>query len=82
MGGVRYWHLPAEASKAERFRLCPNFRQPFARSMSRSLAFAEERTDKRGYLLVATPGSGKPLEKTSFYTKVGDQICGVGYYKG
>jgi hypothetical protein len=28
------------------------------------------------------PGSGKPLEKTSFYTKVGDQICGVGYYKG
>jgi hypothetical protein len=28
------------------------------------------------------PGSGKLLEKTSFYTKVGDQICGVGYYKG
>jgi signal transduction histidine kinase len=27
------------------------------------------------------PDSGKPLEKTSFYTKVGDQICGVGYYK-
>jgi hypothetical protein len=26
------------------------------------------------------PGSDKPLEKTSFYTKVGDQICGVGYY--
>src|SRR5580693_160247 len=25
------------------------------------------------------PDSGKPLEKTSFYTKVGDQICGVGY---
>src|SRR6266403_17096 len=24
------------------------------------------------------PGSDKPLEKTSFYTKVGDQICGVG----
>jgi hypothetical protein len=23
----------------------------------------------------------KPLEKTSFNTKVGDQICGVGYYK-
>jgi hypothetical protein len=21
------------------------------------------------------PGSDKPLEKTSFYTKVGDQIC-------
>lgn len=27
------------------------------------------------------PGSDKPLQKTSFYTKVGDQICGVGYYK-
>ena len=27
------------------------------------------------------PGSDKPLEKTSFYTKVGDQICGVGYYQ-
>ena len=27
------------------------------------------------------PRPGKPLEKTSFYTKVGDQICGVGYYK-
>jgi hypothetical protein len=27
------------------------------------------------------PGSDKPLEKTSFYTKVEDQICGVGYYK-
>lgn len=28
------------------------------------------------------PGTDTPLEKTSFYTKVGDQICGVGYYKG
>jgi hypothetical protein len=27
------------------------------------------------------PGTGRPLEKTSFYTKVGDQLCGVGYYK-
>jgi hypothetical protein len=27
------------------------------------------------------PGTDKPLEKTSFYTKVGGQICGVGYYK-
>ena len=27
------------------------------------------------------PGSDKPLEKTSFYTKVSDQICSVGYYK-
>jgi hypothetical protein len=27
------------------------------------------------------PGTDKPLEKTTFYTKIGDQICGVGYYK-
>jgi hypothetical protein len=27
------------------------------------------------------PGSDKPLEKRTFYTKAGDQICGVGYYK-
>jgi hypothetical protein len=27
------------------------------------------------------PGTDTPLEKTAFYTKVGDQICGVGYYK-
>jgi hypothetical protein len=27
------------------------------------------------------PGSDKPLEKHSFYTKVADQTCGVGYYK-
>jgi hypothetical protein len=25
--------------------------------------------------------TGEVLEKTVFYTKVGDQICGVGYYK-
>lgn len=27
------------------------------------------------------PGSDKPLEKRTFYTKVSDQNCGVGYYK-
>jgi len=27
------------------------------------------------------PSSDKPLEKTTFYTKAGDQICGVGFYK-
>ena len=27
------------------------------------------------------PGSDTPLEKIAFYTKAGDQICGVGYYK-
>ena len=27
------------------------------------------------------PGLDKPLEKITFYTRVGDQVCGVGYYK-
>jgi hypothetical protein len=27
------------------------------------------------------PGSDKPLEKRTFYTKVAGQNCGVGYYK-
>jgi predicted lysophospholipase L1 biosynthesis ABC-type transport system permease subunit len=27
------------------------------------------------------PGSTEPLEKHTLYTKVGDQICGVGYYR-
>ena len=27
------------------------------------------------------PGTDKPLEKTALYTKVGDQICSVGFYK-
>jgi signal transduction histidine kinase len=27
------------------------------------------------------PGSNTPVPKVMFFTKVGDQICGVGYYK-
>ena len=27
------------------------------------------------------PGSDKPFKKHTFYTKVGDQNCGVGYYR-
>jgi signal transduction histidine kinase len=27
------------------------------------------------------PGSSEPVEKVTFFTKVEDQICGVGYYK-
>jgi signal transduction histidine kinase len=27
------------------------------------------------------PGTEQPLEKHTFYTKVGDQNCGVGFYK-
>ena len=26
------------------------------------------------------PGSDEAFEKTTYYTKVGDQVCGVGYY--
>src|SRR6202023_3123590 len=42
---------------------------------------ATEETIKEVTYWWPRPGSDKPLEKTSFYTKVGDQICGVGYYK-
>jgi Single Cache domain 2 len=28
------------------------------------------------------PGTDKPLRKATFYTKAGDQVCGVGYYMG
>lgn len=27
------------------------------------------------------PGSEEPVQKTSFVTKIGDQVCAVGYYK-
>jgi signal transduction histidine kinase len=27
------------------------------------------------------PNSDEPIEKVSYFTKAGDQICGVGYYK-
>jgi hypothetical protein len=32
-------------------------------------------------VLSAYKDCDKPLKKTAFYTKVGYQICGVGYYK-
>jgi hypothetical protein len=28
------------------------------------------------------PARTSPLEKHTFFTKIGDQICGVGYYVG
>jgi hypothetical protein len=46
------------------------------------MATATEGTTKEVTYWWPRPGSDKPLEKTTFYTKVGDQICGVGYYKG
>jgi signal transduction histidine kinase len=27
------------------------------------------------------PGQTDPVQKVSFYTKAGDQVCAVGYYK-
>jgi signal transduction histidine kinase len=42
---------------------------------------ASEGTIKETTYWWPRPDSDKPVEKTSFYTKVGDQICGVGYYK-
>jgi signal transduction histidine kinase len=54
----------------------------------KGFAFGEEimRTATEGKVSEITylwprPGSKKPIEKVSFVTKVGDQICGVGYYK-
>jgi signal transduction histidine kinase len=42
---------------------------------------AEEGKFKKVSYLWPRPGSKKPVRKISFVTKVGDQICGVGYYK-
>jgi hypothetical protein len=45
------------------------------------MATAAEGTIKETTYWWPRPGSEKPLEKTTFYTKAGDQICGVGSYK-
>ena len=42
---------------------------------------ARERKINRVTYWWPRPGSDTPLKKYTFYTKVGDQICGVGYYK-
>ena len=42
---------------------------------------ATEGTIKETTYWWPSPGTDKPLEKTALYTKVGDQICSVGYYK-
>ena len=39
------------------------------------------REDARGDLLVASAWLGQAARKDTFFTKVGDQICAVGYYK-
>jgi hypothetical protein len=42
---------------------------------------AEEGTIKEVTFWWPRPGEDTPLEKHTFYTRVGDQDCGVGYYK-
>jgi hypothetical protein len=51
---------------------------PFGREIMQT---ATEGTIKEVTYWLPRPGTDKPLEKTSFYTKISDQICGVGYYK-
>ncbi len=43
---------------------------------------AEQGTIKRVTYWWPRLGTDTPLEKTTFYTKIGNQICGVGFYKG
>ena len=40
-----------------------------------------ERERRAGRASSPRPGEDEPFEKETFCTKVGDQICGVGYYK-
>jgi Single Cache domain 2 len=42
---------------------------------------ASEGTIKETTYWWPRPGTDKPLEKIALYTRVGDQICSVGYYK-
>jgi hypothetical protein len=51
---------------------------PFGKTVMQN---ATEGTIKETTYWWPRPGSDKPLEKTAFYTKAGDQICAVGYYK-
>ncbi len=51
-------------------------------------AFGEEiyKTAKEGQIsdvsyMWTRPGSEQPVQKVSYVTKVGDQVCAVGYYK-
>ena len=45
------------------------------------LKVAEEGEIKEVTYKMTRPGLQEPLPKVSFVTKIGDQICGVGYYK-
>src|SRR5262249_24905719 len=51
---------------------------PFGETLMQN---ATEGTIKETTYWWPRPGSDEPFEKNTFYTKVGDQICSVGYYK-
>jgi hypothetical protein len=51
---------------------------PFGATMMEN---ATEGTIKETTYWWPRPGTDKPMEKIALYTKVGDQICSVGYYK-
>lgn len=51
---------------------------PFGQEM---LAIAREGIIKGVSYMYPKPGSFKPVPKVTFVTKVGNQVCGVGYYK-
>jgi hypothetical protein len=51
---------------------------PFGATMMEN---ATEGTIKETTYWWPRPGTDKPTEKIALYTKVGDQICSVGYYK-
>ena len=42
---------------------------------------AEEAKIKEVSSVWPKPGGTEPVEKVSYVTKVGDQVCGVGYYQ-
>src|SRR6185436_17921159 len=42
---------------------------------------AEEGKVKEVTYMWPRPGGTQPVQKVSYVTKVGDQVCGVGYYK-
>lgn len=45
------------------------------------MAIAKDREVKAISYMWPEPGSGAPAAKVTFFTRVADQVCGVGYYK-
>jgi hypothetical protein len=82
--GVRYWHkadvsIQTYPRVPRLLKLTPPGQQgaPFGEVIMQNAA---EGTIKETTYWWPRPGSDEAFEKTTFYTKVGDQVCGVGYY--